>query len=74
MGRRAGGSRPSNVASCRSWGGVPLDELDQRDMRHTLAPIWHMKAETERKALNRLAIVVRHGAAMSMGVDLSRSP
>ena len=53
---------------------MPLDELDQRDMRHTLAPIWHMKAETERKALNRLAIVVRHGAAMSMGVDLSRSP
>ncbi|SIT04135.1 Phage integrase family protein [Roseivivax lentus] len=51
-------------------GGVPVEELDQRDIRDTLAPIWHEKAETARKALNRLAIVLRHGAAMGLDVDL----
>ncbi|MFD0978214.1 tyrosine-type recombinase/integrase [Tropicimonas aquimaris] len=51
-------------------GGVPIDELDQRDIRDTLAPIWHTKAETARKALNRLGIVLRHGAAMGLDVDL----
>lgn len=51
-------------------GGVPLDELDQRDIRDALAPIWHTKAETARKALTRLAIVLRHGSAMGLDVDL----
>jgi integrase len=61
---------PLEIHVLPKLGGVPLDELDQRDIRETLAPIWHTKAETARKALNRLAIVLRHGAAMGLDVDL----
>ena len=51
-------------------GDVPIDELTQNDLRDTLAPIWHKKAETAQKAINRLAIVFRHGAAMGLPVDM----
>lgn len=51
-------------------GKVPVGDLDQKDIRDTLAPIWHTKAETARKALNRLAIVMRHAAALGLDVDL----
>ncbi|NKX44881.1 tyrosine-type recombinase/integrase [Roseicyclus persicicus] len=51
-------------------GQVPIEELDQRDVKDTLAPIWHNKADTARKALNRLGIVIRHGAAMGLDVDV----
>ena len=61
---------PLQIHVLPKLGGVPVDELDQRDIRDTLAPIWHTKAETARKALNRLAIVLRHGAAMGLDVDL----
>ncbi|OSQ44932.1 integrase [Marivita geojedonensis] len=51
-------------------GRVPVTELDQRDIRDTLAPIWHTKADTARKAMNRLSIVLRHAAALGLDVDL----
>ena len=51
-------------------GKVPVVELDQRDIRDTLAPIWHTKADTARKALNRLSICMRHAAALGLDVDL----
>lgn len=51
-------------------GKVPVADLDQKDIRDTLAPIWHTKAETARKALNRLGIVMRHAAALGLNVDL----
>lgn len=51
-------------------GKVPMTELDQRDIRDTLAPIWHTKADTARKAMNRLSIVFRHAAALGLDVDL----
>jgi integrase len=51
-------------------GKVPVADLDQKDIRDTLAPIWHAKAETARKALNRLGIVMRHAAALGLEVDL----
>lgn len=51
-------------------GKVPVADLDQKDIRDVLAPIWHTKAETARKALNRLAIVMRHAAALGLDVDL----
>lgn len=51
-------------------GSVPVEDLDQRDIKDALAPIWHSKAETARKAVNRLAIVLRHAAAMGLDVDL----
>lgn len=51
-------------------GMVPVAELDQRDIRDTLAPIWHSKADTARKAMNRLSICIRHAAALGLDVDL----
>lgn len=51
-------------------GKVPVTDLDQRDIRDTLAPLWHTKADTARKALNRLSIVLRHAAALGLDGDL----
>lgn len=51
-------------------GKVPVQDIDQRDVRDVLAPIWHTKAATARKALDRLAIVFRHAAALGLDVDL----
>lgn len=51
-------------------GKTPVAEIDQVDIRNTLQPIWHEKGETARKALNRLAIVMRHAAALGLQVDL----
>lgn len=51
-------------------GKVPVQDIDQRDIRDTLAPIWHTKAPTAKKALDRLAIVFRHAAAEGLDVDL----
>jgi integrase len=51
-------------------GKVPVAEIDQTDIRDTLAPIWHAKAETAKKALNRLALCMKHAAALGLDVDL----
>ena len=51
-------------------GKVPVTDLDQRDIRDTLAPIWHTKASTAQKAMDRLSIVLRHAAALGLDVDL----
>jgi integrase len=51
-------------------GKVPVGDIDQRDIRDVLGPLWHKKAETARKALNRLGIVLRHAAALGLEVDL----
>lgn len=51
-------------------GKVPVAEVDQTMIRDTLSPIWHSKAETARKALNRLAICFRHAAALGLDVDI----
>ncbi|MEP0941206.1 MAG: integrase arm-type DNA-binding domain-containing protein [Rhizobiaceae bacterium] len=51
-------------------GKIPVEEIDQLDIKQALSPIWHSKAETARKAMNRLGIVIRHAAAMGLEVDL----
>ncbi|OQP87566.1 integrase [Rhizobium rhizosphaerae] len=51
-------------------GALPVSEIDQKEIRNTLAPIWHSKAETARKALNRLSICLKHAAALGLDVDL----
>ena len=51
-------------------GGVPIVELDQRDIRDALSPIWHDKPATAKKAMNRLGICMKHGAALGLEVDL----
>ncbi|MEP5155184.1 integrase arm-type DNA-binding domain-containing protein [Planktotalea sp.] len=51
-------------------GARPVAEIDQLAVRDTLAPIWHEKADTARKAITRLSIVLRHAAALGLDVDL----
>ncbi|MEM9392802.1 MAG: integrase arm-type DNA-binding domain-containing protein [Pseudomonadota bacterium] len=51
-------------------GRVPIEDIDQQDIRNTLAPIWHTKASTAGKAMDRLSIVMKYGAAMGLDVDL----
>ena len=51
-------------------GKVPVSEVDQISVRDALAPIWHTKAETARKAANRLNIVLKHAAALGLTVDI----
>lgn len=51
-------------------GGVPVSQIDQQDIRDALRPIWHSKADTARKALNRLGICLKHAAALGLDVDL----
>lgn len=51
-------------------GKVPVADISQIDIRDTLRPIWHSKADTARKALNRLSICLRHAAALGIEVDL----
>lgn len=51
-------------------GETPIAEVTQRDIRDTLQPIWHEKASTAMKAIDRLNIVFRHAAALGIDVDL----
>lgn len=51
-------------------GEVPVTDIDQRDLRDTLSPIWHRKAATAEKALSRVGIVLKHAAALGLDVDL----
>lgn len=51
-------------------GHVPVADIDQVDIRDCLAPIWHEKAQTAQKAIGRLAICLRHAAALGLDVDL----
>ena len=51
-------------------GKMPVSEIDQRDIRDALAPIWHGKAHTAKKAMDRLGICIRHAAALGLDVDI----
>ena len=51
-------------------GKMPVSQIDQRDIRDALAPIWHDKAETARKAISRLQIVMTRAAALELDVDI----
>lgn len=61
---------PLQVHVLPQLGGVPVGELTQIDIRDCLAPIWHEKPETARKAITRLGLVLRHAAALGLEVDL----
>lgn len=39
-------------------------------LKQALEPIWHEKADTARKALNRISLTLMHAAALGLSVDL----
>ena len=49
-------------------------KLTRGTFRDNLKPIWHSKASTAMKAIDRLNIVLRHGAALGLNVDLLAVP
>ncbi len=49
---------------------MPVEELTPRDLRDCIGPLWHEKADTARKALNRTNLVIRHAAALGLNVDI----
>lgn len=53
-----------------SLGKRPIVSITQNDIKNTLGPIWHEKADTARKAINRLQIVFKHAVAMGLDVDI----
>lgn len=55
-------------------GRVPVAEITARDIRDTLLPIWHKKASTAMKAIDRLGIVLKHAAALELDADLQAVP
>ncbi|MBK5926860.1 tyrosine-type recombinase/integrase [Rhodobaculum claviforme] len=62
---------PLEVHVLPKLGKVPVTDIDQRDIRDVLAPIWHGRgAESAEKALNRIGIVLKHAAALGLEVDL----
>ncbi|WP_377193603.1 tyrosine-type recombinase/integrase [Ruegeria meonggei] len=50
-------------------GKTPVEEIDQQDVKNVLSKIWHKKAPTATKAINRLGIVMKHALAMGLDVD-----
>ncbi|MBN9492933.1 integrase arm-type DNA-binding domain-containing protein [bacterium] len=51
-------------------GRIPVADIDQIDIRDTLKPLWDTKADTARKAISRLHIIMKHAAALGLDVDL----
>ena len=52
-------------------GNVSIEEITQQDIAQTLKPIWETKAETAKKAINRLNIVFTYAAAAGLDVDMN---
>ena len=61
---------PLEIHVLPKLGRLPVGEITQTDIRDVLSPLWHTKADTARKAINRLSIVLRHAAALGLEVDL----
>ncbi|WP_375654027.1 tyrosine-type recombinase/integrase [Bartonella sp. OD88NMGDW] len=51
-------------------GNLPIEQLTANIIRNVLSPLWHEKADTARKALNRINICLKYAAALGLDVDL----
>lgn len=61
---------PLRVHVVPKLGQVPVEKIDQNEIKRILAPVWHAKPEAARKAMNRIGLILKHGAAMGLPVDL----
>ncbi|MEB8389264.1 integrase arm-type DNA-binding domain-containing protein [Rhodobacteraceae bacterium KMM 6894] len=52
-------------------GKMPIVKINQQDIKTALAPIWHEKNETARKALSRLTTVFEYAVADGFIVDMN---
>lgn len=51
-------------------GKKAVEDVDQHIIKQALEPIWHTKADTARKAMNRLNLTLKHAAALGLDVDM----
>ncbi len=61
---------PLSVHVIPKIGKLAIEEVDQHVLKATLEPIWHEKADTARKAMNRMNLTLKHAAALGLDVDL----
>ena len=61
---------PLSVHVIPKIGTMAIEEVDQHVLKKTLEPIWHEKADTARKAMNRMNLTLKHAAALGLDVDL----
>ncbi|MGE4611162.1 MAG: integrase arm-type DNA-binding domain-containing protein [Paracoccaceae bacterium] len=52
-------------------GSMPIEQINQTDIKEALSPIWHTKADTARKAMNRLNLIFKYALAMGLDVDIN---
>ena len=61
---------PLSVHVIPTIGSLPIEDIDQHELRRLLEPIWHTKADTARKAMNSLNLSLKHATALGLDVDL----
>lgn len=61
---------PLSVHIVPKIGTLPVEGVDQHIIKRALEPIWHTKAVTARKCLNRINLTLKHAAALGLEVDL----
>lgn len=69
-GEAGGWMSPLRVHVIPKIGRNPIEQVDQHILKQVLEPIWHEKADTARKALNRINLTLKHAAALGLDVDL----
>lgn len=50
-------------------GNMPITQITQVHIRDAFKPIWQTKADTARKAMNRLRLCFKHAVALGLPVD-----
>lgn len=61
---------PLRIHVLPKLGNLPIEDIDQHELKRVLEPIWHSKADTAQKAMNRLNLTFKHAAALGLEVDL----
>jgi integrase len=62
---------PVKIHVLSKLGDHLVEELHQTDIESALRPIWRTKPDAARKAMSRLNIILKHGAAMGLDVNLN---
>jgi hypothetical protein len=70
-GKNGGWYSPLKLHVLPKLGKIAVDEIDSTLIKNTLSPIWHKKADTALKAINRLNIVLSHAEAMGIDVNIN---
>jgi len=61
---------PLTVHIIPKIGELPIEHLDQHELKSVLEPIWHKKPEAAAKAMSRINLALKHAVALGLDVDL----